>query len=149
VKIEEEIKQSKFQSSSQKAYLNIIFTANWIQANAREVLKPYGLTLQQYNVLRILRGRFPKCAYPNEIKAVMLDKNPDLTRLCDRMISNGWIIREIDGDNRRKMKISITQSGMDLLSSLDTIINQLQEKYMNLSDHDNFKLSDLLDNFRG
>jgi DNA-binding MarR family transcriptional regulator len=149
VKIEEEIKQTKFQSTSQKAYLNIIFTANWIQGKAREVLKPYGLTLQQYNVLRILRGRYPNCAYPNEIKAVMLDKNPDLTRLCDRMITNGWISREIDVENRRKMKISITPTGLELLSSLDNILDDLQNTYMNLSDKENETLSNLLDQFRG
>ena len=149
MKIEEEIKQNKFKNSGQKAFLNIVFTSNWMQSQVKDHLKPHGMTIQQYNVLRILRGRYPNCAYPNEIKAVMLDKNPDLTRLCDRMISNGWIGREIDSDNRRKMKISITKSGLDLLETLEPMMSNVQGKFDILSDTENEQLSNLLDKMRG
>jgi DNA-binding MarR family transcriptional regulator len=149
LKIEDEIKQSKFSTPGQKAFLNILFTANWAQGIVKDLLKPYGLTVQQYNVLRILRGRYPKCAYPNEIKAVMLDKNPDLTRLCDRMIHSQWISREIDKENRRKMKISISQAGLDLLELLDPVMDKVQDKFNTLSEAENEQLSNLLDKLRG
>lgn len=149
LKFEDEIRQSKFSSTGQKAFLNVVFTANWLQGMVRDVLKPYGLTVQQYNVLRILRGRYPNSANPSEIKSVMLDKNPDLTRLCDRMISSGWISREIDKDNRRKMKILISAEGLDLLEKLDPVIVESQEKLSSLSDDENNQLSDLLDKMRG
>jgi DNA-binding MarR family transcriptional regulator len=149
LKFEEEIKQNKFSSTGQKAFLNVVFTANFLQGFVRDKLKPYGLTLQQYNVLRILRGRYPKCAYPTDIKEVMLDKNPDLTRLCDRMVLNGWITREIDEENRRKMKVSITESGLQLLASLDDIMENVQSKMDYLTDAENNQLSDLLDKMRG
>lgn len=149
MKFEDEIKQRKFTNSNQKALLNILFTANWFQAKLKDVVKPHGLTLQQYNVLRILRGKYPKCAYPTDIKSVMLDKNPDLTRLCDRLIANGWIEREIDMSNRRKMKIIITRDGLDLLELLDPEMVKIQNKINQLSDSENGQLSDLLDKLRG
>lgn len=149
LKFEDEIKQNKFGSTGQKAFLNVVFTANFLQGFVRDKLKPYGLTLQQYNVLRILRGRYPKWAYPTDIKEVMLDKNPDLTRLCDRMVLNGWITREIDEENRRKMKVSITENGLQLLASLDSIMANVQSKMDYLTDEENNQLSDLLDKMRG
>lgn len=149
LKIEEEIKQSKFSSPSQKAFLNVVFTANYLQGKMRDYLKPYGLTPQQYNVLRILRGKHPKFANPSEIKAVMLDKNPDLTRLCDRLILNGWISREIDSDNRRKMCIGINDEGLALLAKMDEKINQMSEELNTLTENENNALSDLLDKLRG
>lgn len=149
MKFEDEIKQKKFATTGQKAFLNVVFTANFLQAAVRENLKPFGLTLQQYNVLRILRGRHPKCANPSEIKEVMLDKNPDLTRLCDRMVINGWISRDIDKDNRRKMMISITKDGLNLLKEMDEYMDVAQQKMNFLSDKENLQLSDLLDKMRG
>jgi DNA-binding MarR family transcriptional regulator len=149
LKIEEEIKQRKFNSSHQKVVLNILFTANWMQDRMKEYLKPYGLTSQQYNVLRILRGRHPGCAYPTEIKSVMLDKNPDLTRLCDRLINGKWISREIDNDNRRKMKIAITEEGLELLTKLDPVMKEIEEKMNLLNEEDSELLSGLLDKMRG
>lgn len=149
MKFEDEIKQKKFATTGQKAFLNVVFTANFLQAAVRENLKPFGLTLQQYNVLRILRGRHPKCANPSEIKEVMLDKNPDLTRLCDRMVINGWISRDIDKDNRRKMMISITKDGLNLLKEMDEHMDVAQQKMNFLSDKENLQLSDLLDKMRG
>ena len=149
MKFEEEIKQKKFASLGQKAFLNLVFTSNYLQGKMRDYLKPYGLTLQQYNVLRILRGRYPEAANPSEIKSVMLDKNPDLTRLCDRLVMNGWISREIDNSNRRKVQIVINQAGLDMLSAMDESVRDISEKLDVLSDEENIILSDLLDKMRG
>jgi DNA-binding MarR family transcriptional regulator len=149
LKFEEEIKQKKFKNSSQKAVLNIIFTANWLNTEYRDSFKPFGITQQQYNVLRILKGRYPEAANPSEIKEVMLDKNPDLTRLCDRMISNGWISRDIDTKNRRKMNIKITESGILLLEKIAPLLSKADLKFSKMSDSDLEKLSELLDKIRG
>lgn len=149
MKLEDEIKQSKFTTAQQKALVNIIFTANWAHGRMRDIIKPYNITLQQYNVLRILRGKYPKAANPGEIKAVMLDKNPDLTRLCDRMCSQGLISRTIDEVNRRKVNICITEKGLDVLEQTDPEIHDFELSIVKLSDTDSEKLSDLLDKLRG
>lgn len=149
VKLEEEIKQSRFESQHQKAVLNVIFTANWINTNFRDVFKPYDLTPQQYNVLRILRGRHPKAANPGEIKEVMLDKNPDLTRLCDRLCKVGLITRTIDRNNRRKMNIKITDKGLEVLAQIDPEMKKLQDAMNHLTEQEATLLSDLMDKMRG
>lgn len=149
MKFEDEIKQKKFSSETQKVLLNIMFTSNWINNNFRDIFKPYGITQQQYNVLRILRGRYPKPANPTEIKEVMLDKNPDLTRLCDRMCANGWISRDIDKKNRRKMNIRITDEGLSLLEKIAPEIEKGEKAFRHFTDEECALLSDLLDKFRG
>jgi DNA-binding MarR family transcriptional regulator len=148
VKLEEEIKQSRFSSNKQKAALNVVFTAAWINATFRDILKPYNLTPQQYNVLRILKGRYPKSANPGEIKDVMLDKNPDLTRLCDRLGKTGLISRTIDRSNRRKMNIKITEKGIALLEEIFPRMNYLETAYIALNDNEAEELSNLLDKMR-
>lgn len=148
MKLEDEIKQRKFATPAQKALVNILFTSNWVNYQFRELFKNYDLTQQQYNVLRILRGRYPNSANPSEIKDVMLDKNPDLTRLCDRMCAGGWISREIDENNRRKMNIKITAKGLKLLERIDPEIVSFEASHQGLTDEEYEQLSDLLDKFR-
>lgn len=149
MKLEDEIRQARFTSSKQKATLNIIFTAAWINTRIRDLLKPYDLTPQQYNVLRILKGRHPNSANPGEIKEVMLDKNPDLTRLCDRLSKSGLISRTIDRSNRRKMNIRISEKGMNMLETLQPIMQSVDNSLLTLSDKESEALSDLLDKLRG
>ena len=149
MKLEEEIKQARFSSSKQKATLNIIFTAAWINARLRDLLKPYDLTPQQYNVLRILKGRHPNAANPGEIKEVMLDKNPDLTRLCDRLSKSGLIHRNIDRSNRRKMNIRITDKGIALLETLAPNVSAIDTSQIAISNAEAEQLSNLLDKLRG
>ena len=149
MKLEDEIKQTRFESGGQKAVINVIFTANWINSQFRNIFKTYDLTLQQYNVLRILRGKYPKSANPGEIKEVMLDKNPDLTRLCDRMCNLGLITRTVDKDNRRKMNITITQKGLDTLEQATPELDKLEKELVNISESEANVLSDLLDKLRG
>ncbi len=149
MKFEEEIKQKKFKSSTHKVLLNIIFTANWLNTKFKDGFKEYGITQQQYNVLRILNGRYPMSANPNEIKEVMLDKNPDLTRLCDRMCANGLIKRKVDSDNRRKVNIMITTKGINLLKKIEPTIEKQETYFKYMSNSDKELLSELLDKFRG
>jgi DNA-binding MarR family transcriptional regulator len=149
MKLEDEIKQGKFNSPQQKVLVNIIFTANWVNAKLSDIIKTHNITLQQYNVLRILRGKYPKSANPGEIKAVMLDKNPDLTRLCDRMCTQGLISRSIDEVNRRKMNICITDKGLKVLEQIDPEIQKIENSMVHLQDSESGQLSDLLDKMRG
>ena len=149
MKLEESIKQKRFESPQIKAMLNIMYTANWLMGEFRDVYKPFGITPQQYNVLRILRGKHPESVNPSEIKEVMLDKNPDITRLCDRLLAMGLIGRSIDNDNRRKMNIVITEQGLHMLSQIQPILTERQTQILHRSDINFDLLSDLLDELRG
>jgi DNA-binding MarR family transcriptional regulator len=149
VKIEEELKQDKFTSAVHKAVVNIMFTDGWLSNHLRDVFKNHNLTPQQYNVLRILRGKYPESLNPSDIKAVMLDKNPDLTRLCDRLLKRNLIDRCIDDGNRRKMNIRITEDGLKMLNLIDPIMIEFNEKVATITEEEAVILSNLLDKLRG
>ena len=149
MKIEEELKQDKFTSAIHKAIVNIMFTDGWLSNHLRDVFKNHNLTPQQYNVLRILRGKYPEALNPSDIKSVMLDKNPDLTRLCDRLLTRKLIDRCIDGDNRRKMNIRITEDGLNMLNLIDPIMVEFNEKVTTITQDEAEILSNLLDKLRG
>ena len=148
MKIEEELKQDKFRSNVHKALVNIMFTNSWITDRFRVVFKNYNLTAQQYNVLRILRGGYPEAMNPNQIKAVMIDKNPDLTRLCDRLVVLGYIDRCVNDENKRKMNIRINDKGLEILNDIDPVMNTVQSELLGLNEEEALQLSDLLDKFR-
>ena len=149
MKLEEAIKQKRFESPQIKAMLNIMYTANWLMGEFRDVYKPFGITPQQYNVLRILRGKHPESINPSEIKEVMIDKNPDITRLCDRLLAMGLIGRSIDSDNRRKMNIVITDQGLHLLAQIQPLLTERQTQILHRSEINFELLSELLDELRG
>ena len=128
MKIEEAIKQKKFNSSKHKAIVNLFYTYHAICDMHAGLFKKFDITSQQYNVLRILRGKHPDAIIVGYVKEVMLDKNPDLTRLCDRLLNKGYIVRNLNESNRRQVLIKITDKGLNLLKTIDPMVKQEEEK---------------------
>lgn len=148
MKIEEEIKQSKFKSPYQKAVINLIFTANWLQGHHQQFFKKFGITLQQFNILRILKGQHPKSISATEIKSRMLDKNSDVSRLLDRLALKGLINKATCPNDKRAADISITETGLEMLSQLDHKLKEI-DGVLKLSAQEAELLSSLLDKGRG
>ena len=118
--LQREIKQTKpFASLEQEALLSVDRTAAVLLHRFAESLKPYGITVTQYNVLRILRGAGVDGLCRNEIRERLIAQVPDVTRLLDRLEEAGYVRRERDGDDRRMVTTRITRSGLALLSRLD------------------------------
>jgi DNA-binding MarR family transcriptional regulator len=149
MKIEEAIKQKKFNNSQEKAWINLIYTYNQLSGKLEELFKRFDLTHQQYNVLRILRGKHPESACCGAIKEVMLDKNPDLTRLCDRLLSKGLVDRFVNEENRRQVNVGITEKGLKLLEEMEPVMKEYNNIAENLTEEEANTLSDLLDKLRG
>lgn len=148
--IEEEIKQRKgFANNKQKAYVNLIYTANTLADRFRCMFEKYDITQQQFNVLRILNGSDPEPLFCNQIKDVMLDKNPDVTRLCDRLAAKNLIARHLNTRNRRKMNITITEEGKQLLGQIEPGMMAHMSSMGQLTEEEAETLSALLDKFRG
>jgi DNA-binding MarR family transcriptional regulator len=147
--IEEEIKQTKFRNVQQKTILNILFTSNWIQNKQKDFFEPYGITGQQYNILRILRGQHPNQISGAEIKNRMLDKNSDVSRLLDRLIGKNLVVKSQCPKDKRASDISISEAGLDLLLKLDEAIDSQESQLMSLSPEEASTLSSLLDKSRG
>lgn len=148
MKIEEEIKQVKFKSPHQKAVINLIFTAGWLQSQQQNFFKPFGITNQQFNILRILKGQHPKTISGTEIKSRMLDKNSDVSRLLDRLAAKGLINKQTCPKDKRAADVSITQAGLGILGELDKK-QKLIDTVLQLSEREAEELSNLLDKGRG
>jgi DNA-binding MarR family transcriptional regulator len=148
-RIEDEIKQSKFRSEGQKLIINLIYTYNQISGQMATLLQPHGLTMQQYNILRILKGQYPNPSTNNLVKDRMLDRNSDVTRLIDRMIRNGLVTRTSCEKDRRRVDILITQQGLDVLDAIQAQETDLDVIALRLPEEEQRVMNDMLDRLRG
>ncbi len=148
MRIEEAILTTQFNNLSEKAIVNIIFTANAVQDSLKKIIKPYGISLPQYNVLRILNGRKNVYATCGDLKAVMLDKNPDVTRLCDKLVDKDLITRHCNAKNKRQILLQISAEGEKMLAKINPEIYAFYDKLNALNQNDISQLSDWLDVLR-
>ncbi len=114
-----EIQQKSFKSEHEKALINLMFTASWLSSKQIKFFKPFGLSPQQYNVLRILKGQYPNSINVNDIQSRMLDKMSNASRLIDKLLPRELVSREMCVSDRRRMDILITQKGLALLQDID------------------------------
>ena len=136
---------SKFANNKIKALLNILYTANWISSYQNEFFKPYGISPQQYNILRILKGA-GAAINVQVIKDRMIERSPNATRLMDKLCSKNLIERLPNEHDRRVVKIAITEEGNALLPAIpDSLNNRLLK---NLNEQEAEQLSNLLDKMR-
>jgi len=149
MRLEEEIKQHRFHNQYHKAVVNIIFTNNWLAARQTEILRPHGITMQQYNVLRILRGQYPKPATIKMIKERMLDKMPDASRIVEKLRTKGLVERNARPSDRRNVDVIITPKGLELLSKTDVPEERLEDRLCTLNTEEITTLNNLLDKLRG
>lgn len=148
MKLEDEIKQEAFRNEHNRAIVNLIYTFNYVSANLQKLLYAHNLTLQQYNILKILRGRHPLHSTNGMIRERMLDKNSDVTRIVDRLIKEGLATREHCANDRRCVNIYITEKGLNLLGRLDGFSDQMDSVLDKLTEEEAAKLNDLLDKIR-
>lgn len=148
--IEQEIKQKQFNSPYQRAIINIIFTGNWLTAESESKLKAFGISQQQYNVLRILRGQQSKAINLCDIQERMMSRMSNATRLVEKLRQAGYVTRELCQENRRKVEIAITEKGLELLEQIEPGMKEHeQELAKRLSEAEVKELSRLLDKARG
>jgi DNA-binding MarR family transcriptional regulator len=112
-------RHSRFDSAEQEAYLNLWRTYDRLRMLEDELFGRYGLTAQQYNALRLLRGSHPQRLPTLAVAARLVSRAPDITRMIDRLAERGLVERERPADNRRVVLVGITDSGLDLLRQLD------------------------------
>ena len=118
--LKSEIRQTKaFPTVYEEAYLNLERTAALLNDAFEQMLKPYGITGTQYNVLRILRGAGTDGLCRNEVRDRLVTRMPDVTRLLDRMENAGLIIRERSTEDRRQVSTQLTAEGRRLVDDLD------------------------------
>ncbi len=148
--LENEIRQTKpFKNGYHRASVNLIFTGKWMIKLHSDLFHPFGITLQQYNVLRILKGRYPKVATVKYIKNRMLDKMSDASRIVENMVKSKLILRTHNYEDRRKVDIILTYKGIEILSEIEKKNDTLYGYLSNLNLNEVEQLNTLLDKARG
>jgi DNA-binding MarR family transcriptional regulator len=147
--LEVAINQRKFTTEFEKAVINILYTASWLEGQNIQRFKPYGISPQQFNVLRILRGAHPEPVRLTDITERMIDKNSNATRLVEKLRQKGLLKRDICKANRRQVDITITQKGLDLLTELDIHPDEWAKTFNGVNVDEARQLNILLDKLRG
>lgn len=148
MKIEEEIKQRSFKNEHQKLMINLLFTGKWANNLAVNHIKQFGLTIQQYNVLRILRGQKKQSISVNAISERMIDKMSNVSRLIDKLESKHYIKRKINSKDRRQVDIQISDKGLNLIQDIEKTEDKIFSNFQNLSKSESEQLNSLLDKLR-
>lgn len=146
--IEQAIQQPKFTSEYHKLAVNIIYTASWLSLTHQHVLKPYNLTIQQFNVLRILRGQKGQPLSVNCLIERMVDRSSNASRIVDKLQEKQLVERAICSNDRRQVEVRITEKGLNLLSEIDEPMKNASKALEGLSMKEAETLNTLLDKMR-
>jgi len=147
--IEKDIHQTHFTGEGQKSLINIIYTYHWLTDQIRKFLAEEDITLQQFNILRILRGSDPKPLSTLTIRDRMLDKMSDTSRIVDRLVLKGYVEKRVCSSDKRLVDVNITKDGKKLLQKIDAKDASMTAMMSRLKDDELKKLSNLLDKLRG
>lgn len=147
--LEQDINQHHFNSENQKALINLIYTYHWATERIKKVLGQDGITLQQFNILRILRGSDPQPLSTLTIRERMLDKMSDTSRIVDRLVLKGLVTKKMSATDKRLVDVSITKAGKNLLTRIDQKGDAMHAVSQNLDLDELKQLNALLDKLRG
>lgn len=143
--IEDEMKQSRFDSAYEKLAFNLIYSNRWLEGFLKKRFSEQGLTMQQYNILRILRGSRPAPLSTLQIRERMIDKMSDTSRIVDRLLIKELVTKQTSKIDSRLVEVRITLKGLRLLKKLDEIDQQIAAHLCNITEAEAALVSDLLD----
>lgn len=146
--LEKDISQFNFRNENHKVVVNIIYTYHWITERIRRLLDEEELTLQQFNILRILRGSDPEPLSTLQIRDRMLDKMSDTSRIVDRLLVKGLVTKKISKADKRLVEVKITAKGKQLLARFDKKDKMMDDLAAELSETEMKTLNKLLDKMR-
>ncbi len=146
--LDQDIQQTRFRNAWQKASINLIYTMGWMKEKISCFFESEGITSQQFNILRILRGSYPHPLSTLQIRERMLEKMSDTSRIVDRLIAKGLVKKLTCKSDRRLVDVIITDKGKKLLERLDLRQDEMDKVLGNLSEKEAQYLSELLDKIR-
>jgi len=149
VKLEQAIQSTKFKSEVQKAVLNTLYTAWWLKTVMSKELKEFGLTHEQYNVLRILKGKYPEQMCVRDVACRMIEKSSNVPRIIDRLELKKLVKRATSQIDKRETVITLTQSGIAILEASTRILDKsMDDNRFMMNCEDAEKLNSLLERLR-
>ncbi len=148
MKLEQAIQSTKFKNEVHKAGLNILYTAWWLKTVMSKELKEFGLTHEQYNVLRILKGKYPDQMCVRDIACRMIEKSSNVPRIIDRLEIKKLVKRSTSALDKRETVITLTQAGITILEASTVVINRVMDELMLMNESEAFDLNNLLEKVR-
>ena len=149
MQLQKETLTTRFESIHHQAIVNVWHTSNWCTERLKQTIVPFEVTTQQFNILRILRGQNPNPATINLLKSRMLDKMSDTSRIVDRLVQKGLVVKESNAVDKRAVDIKISDKGLELLELMDQEVSLSVIISSNLTEQEAITLNDLLDKMRG
>ena len=146
--IGEAIYQKQFPNNQVKADINIVYTASWLTVDKTRVLRPHKISVQQFNILRILRGLHPQVASLRYLAERMIDQTSNASRLVDKLFLNGLVDRKECPNDRRQVEITITEKGLVVVEEASNDIQKNLKNFANVTDEELELLNDILDKIR-
>jgi DNA-binding MarR family transcriptional regulator len=148
VKLEQALKTEKFSSPMHKASLNILYTAWWLKSIFSKELKTAHFTQEQFNVMRILKGKHPEKMFVKDIASRMIEQNSNVPRIIDRLEKKQWVTRTQCENDGRHSKIGLSEAGISALNNANTRVQNLSETMFSLTNDEAITLNNLLEKVR-
>ena len=148
MKLEEVLKTSKFRDAHHKASLNVLYTSYWLKTTISQYIKELGLTAEQFNVMRILKGKHPQPMCVKDIAGRMIEKNSNVPRILDRLVLKKLADRQPNADDKRETLISLTEKGLTLLETSNDMIDKVDNDLLGITIEEAEQLNELLEKFR-
>jgi len=149
MKINEVIKTNKFTNEKHKASLNMLYTAYWFKDQLISILKPLGITLEQHNVLRILKGSHPNQMRVKDILSRMVEKSSNVPRIIDKLVDKKLVSRTASEKDKRETLVTLTEKGIATIDKARKSLDQATEELLMINEKEAAQLSDLLEKMRG
>jgi DNA-binding MarR family transcriptional regulator len=148
MKLEDAIQSTRFTNMRHKASLNLMYTNYWLKTHVTAALKPFGLTPEQYNVLRILRGKHPESRCVKDIGTRMIEKNSNVPRIIDKLVAKKLVKRSTSKEDKRETIMTLTDKGIEILEQAMRAADEISEKILGLTEEEALQLNELLEKMR-
>ncbi|MBS1589024.1 MAG: MarR family transcriptional regulator [Bacteroidetes bacterium] len=148
MKLEDALKSTRFESERQKATLNIVYTAYWIKCHFSNAMKELGLTMEQFNVMRILRGKHPNAMCVRDIGNRMVETSSNVPRIIDRLVAKNMVNRTTSKSDKRETLIELTEHGLSQLDIASKLVSQTTNQIIGISEVEAQTLNTILEKVR-
>ena len=148
MKLEDVLKTNKFNDEVHKATLNILYTSYWMRDNVSSTMKEIGITSEQFNILRILKGKHPEAMCVKDIASRMIEKSSNVPRILDRLVAKELVMRTTSKEDKRETIISLTDTGIQTLQRDNDALAAINKQTIGINNEEAAVLNQLLEKLR-
>lgn len=148
MKLEDVLKTNKFNDEVHKATLNILYTSYWMRDNVSSTMKEIGITSEQFNILRILKGKHPEAMCVKDIASRMIEKSSNVPRILDRLVAKELVMRTTSKEDKRETIISLTDAGIQTLQRANDELAAINKQTIGINNEEAAVLNQLLEKLR-